>query len=62
MTVNIRIAIDNAAFEDPEEIRRILEVASDKVALWLEERPFPSHASRLVDINGNSVGIVALKK
>lgn len=62
MTVNIRIDIDNAAFEDPEEISRILEVASDKATLWLEKFPFPGHEAVLVDTNGNSVGTVALNK
>ena len=62
MTVSIRIDVDNAAFEDPEEIRRILEVASDKVTVWLEKVPFPGHEAALVDTNGNSVGTVALNK
>jgi len=48
MELTITINMDNAAFEDPDEVRRILKTIDG------------NHDQVLFDINGNKVGSVGL--
>ena len=62
MTINIQLDIDNASFDDPEEIGRILSGASESLVQWWENcgrgKPFEGigYSNTLTDINGNTVG------
>jgi hypothetical protein len=49
MKVVITINTDNAAFDDPGELPRIIRVAADLVTRNRLDRP-------LLDVNGNTVG------
>lgn len=61
MRLNITIDMDNAAFEDPGEVGRILKTAAKKIEVFnpldgLED----DEVFNLRDINGNTVGRVTL--
>lgn len=69
MKLFIEIEMDNAAFKDDvawEEIRRILSTASRKLEAQIDREPsicdVPEWADKLLDINGNTVGSIRLKK
>jgi hypothetical protein len=56
MTVTIKINCDNAAFEDPSELSRIVRVAADRIDSGAyKEKPL------LYDINGNAVGTISVE-
>jgi hypothetical protein len=54
MTVTIKINCDNAAFEDPSELSRIVRVAADRL-----ETGAHNNKPMLYDINGNAVGTIS---
>lgn len=63
MNITIKINTDNAAFEDANEIRRVIEETAEKVANRVGGGwdPARSHYGRdevftVRDINGNAVG------
>jgi len=49
MTFHVEIATDNAAFQEPDELPRLLRVVASKVE-------HGSDAGAIVDVNGNRVG------
>ena len=57
MKLSININMDNAAFEDGDELSRILRT----VALTLEDHNEPDHET-IRDINGNTVGKWVIEK
>jgi len=61
MKVTIEIDLDNAAFEDdPGELGRILKYASGKLDRHLGYAPDAEFSRALMDINGNTVGMVRI--
>ncbi len=54
MTLTIKIDMDNAAFEDPDEVHRILK----KIRVDVSD---PQWSQKLRDINGNTVGNAELQ-
>ena len=57
MTITIRIATDNEAFEEPNkeaEVERIIKA-------WLERGLVSGTTTKLRDYNGNTVGSVTVK-
>lgn len=56
MKIEIEISEDNAAFSDnPNELRRILRAFADRFADYRS-----GNRSRLMDYNGNAVGVVTV--
>ena len=59
-TLTIKINMDNAAFEDPNEIKRILTVQANYINENM--RLMSGTPWSLLDINGNKVGTVKVTK
>ena len=57
MQFRLYITTDNAAFEDPSELPRILR----KISMDIEDGKDVSHFQTILDVNGNDVGRYALK-
>ena len=55
MKITIEIETDNAAFENPSEVKRILKA-------WLNRGHHKLDDGKLMDINGNSVGTVEIEE
>lgn len=60
MFVRIEFSMDNAAFEDSEEVSRVLEMAAKKISTMAECSGSTMEA--LMDTNGNTVGNVVVEK
>jgi hypothetical protein len=58
MQFRLYITTDNAAFEDPGELPRILR----KIASDIEDGRDIGHFQTILDANGNDVGRYALKE
>jgi len=57
MKCTIKISMDGAAFDDGQmELARILKELAVKVSNDRLEKPNPTTASLILDINGNTVG------
>jgi hypothetical protein len=56
MKFKMEIDCDNSAFDDPEEVSRILRKLADRICGKRED------AGRVLDFNGNSVGTFELKE
>lgn len=56
MKIHIELTDDNAAFESGHEIERILRKLSDNIGEYILGK-----RSKLMDINGNTVGTVEIE-
>jgi hypothetical protein len=54
MEVTIKISLDNAAFEDPSELSRILNKLADRIGNAVDQTEETEIS--LFDVNGNRVG------
>lgn len=57
-TLNIEINLDNAAFEDSEEVSRILRSLADRIEVQVIDGSLIANAEEftLMDFNGNWAG------
>lgn len=71
MRLIIKINMENSAFEDPDELPRILRKLADRVSncnyrllsRYVQyEYPSPGDNITLLDIDGNSVGLAKFTK
>lgn len=56
MELNISISLDNAAFEEPEELKRVFEDIAERATMT----SYP-YLLDIRDINGNVIGFCELK-
>ncbi len=57
MRLNVTIDLDNAAFDDADEVRRLLNDAGETIIQGNRDRGnYTSIAGRLFDANGNPCG------
>lgn len=59
MRLKVEIDLDNAAFEEPQELYRVLDVLVEAVA---NGTPEPGWSCTLGDSNGNTVGYAKVIK
>ena len=62
ITITIKINTDNAAFEDPGEIRRVIEETAKKIANRVGIGWDTGEVFTVRDINGNAVGTWQLEE